>query len=153
MTTLTFTDAASTTVGTTALNSLAAGAYSGLLDEVDNTNGSGTCYLNGLVEVVLGADLTCAAGAPYIGLWLVPAPDGTNYPNPPNGTGAIPSIYKVGNIEANPSAVYRRGSLMIPFTLPPMKFKLAVYHALHGSTAWNSSGNVVNLYRWREQGS
>lgn len=135
------------TVATTALNSLAAGAYSGLLTEIDNASG---LYLYGDLEVLLGADLTCAAGAPYIGVFLVPTLDGSNYPNPPSGTGAVPTTYLVGSILANASATFRRGFLR-GIILPPFKFKIDLYHGLHGSTAWNATGNTCSLYRYNEQ--
>jgi hypothetical protein len=138
---------ASATVATTALNSLAAGAYSGVLTEIDNTTNR---YLYGDLEVLLGADLTCAAGTPYIGVFLIPTLDGTNYPNPPSGTGAVPASYQVGAILGNASATFRRGFLR-GIVLPPFKFKLNLYHVLHGSTAWNSTGNVATLYQYGEE--
>lgn len=137
----------STSVATTALNSLAAGTYSGVLTEIDNTT---NLYLYGDLEVALGADLTCAAGTPYIGVFLVPTLDGTNYPNPPASTGAVPGNYWVGNIIANASATFRRGFLR-GIILPPFKYKFDLYHGLHGSTAWNSTGNTATLYQYYEQ--
>lgn len=137
----------SSTMATTALNSLAAAAYSGVLTEYDNSTG---LYLYADIEVLLGADLTCAAGTPYIGVFLIPTLDGTNYPNPPSGTGAVPSNYWVGNILANASATFRRGFLR-GVVLPPTKFKLDLYHGLHGSTAWNATGNVCTAYLYNEQ--
>lgn len=149
MTDISYSDVISTTVATTALNSLAAGAYSDQLTEVDNTEAGGNCYPFGLFELLLGAGLTCAAGSPYVGLYIIYSPDGTNYPNPPSGTGAAPWTMKVDNIEANASAVFSRGYQPIWVPLLPFKFKPKVYHGLHGSTAWNSTGNVLTLYRWR----
>lgn len=135
------------TMATTALNSLAAGAYSGVLTEYDNSTG---LYLYADIEVLLGADLTAAAGAPHIGVFLIPTLDGTNYPNPPSGTGAVPPTYFVGSILANASAAFRRGFLR-GVVLPPTKFKLNLLHALHASTAWNSTGNVCTAYLYNEQ--
>lgn len=137
----------STSVATTALNSLAASAYSGLLTEINNTV---DLYLYGDLEVVLGADLTCAAGTPKIDVFLVPMLDGTNYPNPPSGTGAVPVSYFVGSIYANASAIFRRGFLR-GIILPPFKYKFDLYHNLHTATAWNATGNTSTLYQYYEQ--
>lgn len=149
MTDISYKDAISTSAATTALNSLGAATYSDQLTEIDNTEAGGACYPFGLVELLLGADLTCAAGSPYVGVYIVYTPDGTNYPNPPSTTGAAPFTMKVGNIEANASATFRRGYLEIPVPLLPMKFKFKLYHGLHASTAWNATGNTLTLYRWR----
>lgn len=139
------------TVASTGLNSLGAGTYTDYLTEVDNTPTSVSgCFLNAMIAVNLGADLTCASGSPYIGVWLIYSEDGTNYPNPPTGTGAVPASYLMVPINANASAVYRRGYIIWPVPLAPLKFKLKLYHGLHGSTAWNSSGNTCIVRRWRE---
>jgi hypothetical protein len=63
----------------------------------------------------------------------------------------VPSTYFVGSILANASATFRRGFLR-GIILPPFKFKLNIQHLLHGSTAFNSSGNTLTLYRYNEQG-
>lgn len=137
------------TVATTALNSLAAGTYSGVLTEVDNTVGTGN-YQYGVFHLELGADLTALTGAPFVGVYIVYALDGTNYPNPPSGTGAVPDTYKVQPILANSAATFRRGYSVVPVPLLPFKFKPIIYHGLHGSTAFNSSGNILTLYRLRD---
>ena len=140
---------ASFTAATTALNSLAAAAWSDQLNEYDNAT---NLYLYGCVELVLGADLTAAANG-YVGVYLIPCLDGTNYPNPPSTTGAAPASMWVANINANAaSAVFRRGpSLWFP--LPPFKFKLKIQHLLHASTAFNATGNTLTLYLANEQSS
>lgn len=148
---LSYKDAISTSIATTALNSLAAATYTDYLTEIDNTEAGGSCYQYGLVRVELGADLTCAAGAPYVGVWMFCAADGTNYPNPPTGTGAPPAQVQGWTIPANASAVFRRGDLLIPIPLPPLKLKFKLYHGLHGTTAWNATGNTATLYRWRDR--
>lgn len=135
------------TLATTALNSIAAGAWTNQLDEYDNATNQ---YQYADFELVLGADLTCKAGSPSVPLHLIPAPDGTNYPNPPSGTGASPPGYFVGTFWANASAVFRRGVLR-GIVLPNCKFKAKMFHDLHGSTAWNSTGNVLTMYPYNEQ--
>lgn len=139
------------TVASTALNSLAAGAYTDQLDEVNNTYAGGNHCLHGALELTLGADLTCKAGNPRVEAWIIYALDGTNYPNPPSTTGAAPDCYRIGEFGANASAVFRRGSLEIPRALLPFKFKFKLRHDLHGSTAWNSTGNLLKLWRWRHR--
>lgn len=139
----------SVTSATTALNSLAAGAWTDQLTEYDNSTG---LYLYGWFELLLGADLTAAANG-FVGCYLIPAPDGTNYPNPPSTTGAAPISYWVANITANSSsATFRRGVSPV-FPLPFTKFKPKLYHGLHGSTAFNSTGNTLTLYLAYEQSS
>ena len=140
------TPGAGVTMATTALNSLGAATYSGVLTEYDNgTN----LYLYGDVEVLLGADYSCGTGTPHIQVFLIPCLDGTNYPNPPSSTGAVPGTYWVGNIGANASATFRRGFLR-GVVLPPFKFKLNLYNGL-ANGAWNATGNVCTLYPYNEQ--
>lgn len=149
MTTASWTAPANTVMATTALNSLPASTYSGVLTEFNNSSGT---YQYGDLELLLGADLTALTGVPRVDVFLIPCLDGTNYPNPPSGTGAVPGNYFVGSIFGVSAATFRRGMLM-GIVLPPCRFKLDIYHALHGSTAFNSSGNVLTLYTYNDQGT
>ncbi|MBX9697865.1 MAG: hypothetical protein K2X74_00455 [Acetobacteraceae bacterium] len=139
--------ASAITLATTALNSLAAAAWSDQLTEHDNTTDR---YLYGDFDLLLGADLTAAAGSPFVGLYLIPTLDGTNYPNPPSGTGAAPGSYFAGSFMANASAVFRRGVLR-GVVLPPLKWRAKLFHSLHGSTAFASSGNVLTFRPYNEE--
>lgn len=133
----------STVVATTGLNNLAAGGYSGVLTEVDNATDR---YLYGILQLLLGADLTCAVGSPYAAAFLIPSYDGTNYPNPPATTGIVPATYPPIIFAGNSSAVFR-SAVSERFDLPPLKFKFNTYHGLHGATAWGT-GNTLTLIRF-----
>jgi len=134
-----------TTIATTALNSLAAGASSGPLTEVDNATG---LYTHGLLDLELGASFTCGTGTPRVDCYATYAPDGTNYPNPPSGTGAIPGDLWVTRILGIASAGFTRNHSGM-FPLVPFKKKIVIVNNLHTTGNWNSTGNVLKLYRFR----
>jgi hypothetical protein len=132
-----------TTYGSTALNSLAAGASSGVLDEIDNSAG---LYTHIIYQLELGAAYSCGTGSPRCDIYHVYALDGTNYPNPPSGTGSIPGHYWVGAISAVASANFTRGhSLIIPIL--PAKLKPIVVNNLNTSGSWNATGNTLKATR------
>lgn len=135
------------TVLSTELNSLAssAAATSGLGTEYNNATG---LFLYADIVLLLGADATAAAGYPFISMYIVPATDGTNYPNPPASTGLIPENYRVGNFVAVPSTTFRRG-IIRGVVLPPTKFKCGVMQVL--GAAFNATGNTVVIYPFNEQ--
>ncbi len=140
-------EAVVTDLSATVLNSLAAGASSGLLEEVDNTVAGGGGYTHGLLDLSLGAALTCATGSPKVDCFMAYAPDGSGYPNPPSGTGAIPDNLWVGSIPGISGASFTRNHSGL-FPLLPFKLKIALIHKLHGSTAWSGTA-VLKLYRCR----
>jgi hypothetical protein len=138
------TPAAAQTVLSTELNALSSGSRSGVGTESDNAT---DLYEYADIELALNSDVTCGAGSPYVKVYIVPATDGTNYPNPPSGSGAVPENYFVGTISANASATFRRGILM-GVVLPPSKFKVAIEQVL--GVAFPATTNTVKLYRYNE---
>jgi hypothetical protein len=131
------------TYGSTALNSLGAGASSGVLDEIDNSAG---LYTHIMFELALGAAYSCGTGSPRCDIYLVYAFDGSNYPNPPSGTGSIPGHYWAGAVTAVPSANFTRGhSLAIPIL--PAKMKPILVNNLNTSGSWNATGNTLKAWR------
>lgn len=134
-----------TTVGSTALNSLAPAASSGPLTEIDNSTG---LFPWVVFDLVLGAAYACGATDPRADLYLVYAVDGTNYPDPPgSGTGAIPGGFWAGAITGVPSANFTRGHSK-PIPLMPFKVKPIIVNNLNTTGNWNATGNTLAYGRW-----
>jgi hypothetical protein len=137
---------ADTLVAGASLNALADG--SGVIgSEIDNTSARKT-----LMDIWLKVDtnITSVGTDSRVDLYLIPAPDGTNYPDPPGATPAdITPNYYVGSI----SSVKRDGSVT-NFTsgvlrgvqIPPWKFKIAMFNEL--GAALPSNANTL-LYGYR----
>lgn len=135
-------------IGTASINSLADGSGV-ILDQVDNRTDKKRF---GDLLIILGADVTSVGTDARIDVYLVPAPDGTNYPDPPGSTAAdVTEGYYVGYI----SSVKRAGTVtnflsgvLRGIELPPTKFKLVVFNELGAS--FGASGHTVSLYRYGE---
>lgn len=116
---------------TTELNSLANGSTSALGSAWDNTSSR---YVQCAGEVYLGS-LTPASGG-YVQVYLVPAPDGTNYGNIVNSN-LVATIY--------PSTA--TGAKRLTFEnvmIGPFLYKVALKNA--AGVALASSGNTVKLW-------
>jgi hypothetical protein len=122
---------------TTELNSLANGGYSAAGTEIDN---SANLDQWGSFEINL-ASLNPTTGA-YLQLFIVTAPDGTNYEDNPSSTnpGSHASVAIVSI--ATGSATKR---VMTPwFRLPPTKFKVVLLNG--AGVAFAASGSTVELF-------
>ncbi len=134
----------------TSLNALADGAYA-LGPVIDNTgSGSPDLRLYGDFELILPSAVTAGSGSPYVGIYLLPAMDGTNYPTPPGGSaGAAPASYLVGSILANPSASFTVGHYR-GAPLSPCALKIMIQNKL--GVAFPASNSIsLKLYRYTEQ--
>ena len=134
--------------GSTSLSALANGSWatSGATLIDNSTNLKLYCD----IEVVLASAVTAGSGAPNVSVYLIPAPDGTNLATPPGSSAAAaPGIYFVGNILANASASFTRGTLR-GVVLPPGKFALLIQNNL-GVAFPTSSSNTVTGYTYGEQ--
>lgn len=122
---------------TTELNSLADGAYSALGTEIDNTSG---LHKYGWLEINL-ASLNPTT-SPYILLFMVPALDGTNYPDAPSSTN--PGLqYLVAQVNVATGSATKRIATG-KFELPPAKIKFALFNDVN--VAFGATGNTVTLY-------
>lgn len=133
-----------TTLASTELNSLASGSYA-TGPEIDNgTN------LNQFVDVdlILASAVTTGTGAPYVGIYLVPTLDGTNYPTLPAATVEPPASYFVAAIPYVASTSFTRGESR-QIVIPPGKFKALVRNVL--GVAFPASGNLCYGYQYNEQ--
>ncbi len=116
---------------TTELNSLANGSTSALGSAWDNTSSR---YVQCAGEVYL-ASLTPTSGG-YVQVYLVPAPDGTNY-------GDIVNSNLVATIYPSTSASVKRLTFEgVP--MGPFLYKVALKNA--AGVALASSGNTVKLW-------
>lgn len=119
------------TMLTTELNSLANGSTSALGTAWDNTSSR---YVQAAGEVYLGS-LTPTAGG-YVQVYLVPAPDGTNYGN-------IVNANMVAKIYPSTSTGAKRLTFEnVP--LGPFLYKVALLN--QSGAALASSGNTVKLW-------
>lgn len=137
-----------TAVAGASMNALADAGFA-LGAAIDNTPATGT-FLYGDLEIILSSAVTTGSGAPYIGVFVLPAMDGTSYPNPPGGSaGATPASYQVGSIVANPSTGFTVGHLR-GIVLPPYLFKIEIVNHL-GVALPATSTSTCKLYRYGEQ--
>lgn len=142
------------TLNTTAsVDSLADGSPV-ILDEVDNSIARKQ-YADLVVELDAAGSGVVAVGLDArIDVYLLPAVDGTNYPDPPGATpGNVTPNYHVGTISSvgsvgTPAAeTFKRGVLR-GIVLPPQKFKILLVNEL--GAAFPASGNSIKLYRYNE---
>jgi hypothetical protein len=125
------------TVLTTELNALADAAYSAIGTEIDNATNLDTY---GKVVVVL-ASLDPAAGA-VVELYMVTAPDGTNYDDAPSATNLATHLL-VAVIPVDSASSAKR--CMSPvFMLQPAKTKFYLRNAC--GVAFAATGSTVTLY-------
>lgn len=133
-------DAAAADVGdvlTSGLDALADGAYSALGTEYDNTSG---LHRWGWLEINL-ASLNPTTGANLL-LFMVPALDGTNYPDAPSSTN--PGLqYLIAQVNVATGSATKRIATS-GFRLPPAKIKFVLYNDCNVSLAAN--GSTVTLY-------
>lgn len=137
---------ADTAVAGTSMNALANGAYA-IGAAIDNTSG---LFMLGDLVIVLSGAVSVPAGSPTIGIWILPSPDGTNYPTPPGGTAALgPANLYAGTIAMVPSV---SSSVMIArgLVLPPSLFKVMIWNNL-GIAFPSSTTSTCKLYRYNEQ--
>ncbi len=125
------------TVLTTELNALANGAYSAYGSEVNNSTG---LHRFGWLDVSL-ASLNPTTGANLV-LLMIPAYDGTNYPDAPSATNpglqwVVQTVYV-----ATGSATKRTGTAT--FSLPPFKVKFVLVN--NTNVALAAASNTVTLY-------
>jgi hypothetical protein len=96
-------------------------------------------------------DITAVGTDARIDFYLIPAPDGTNYPDPPGSTAAdITANYYIGSI----SSVKRAGTVtnftsgvLRGVTIPPWKFKVAAFNEL-GATMPANNNTLCYGYRY-----
>ena len=123
---------------TTQLDSLSNGSYSAVGAEIDNTTAR-ELYINAELTVDFGSAPSTGG---YVGLYLLTALDGTNYPD---GGGAVApaSNLLVGNFPLRATTDAQRVHLY-GITLPPGKCKLVAYNG--SGQAFPSSGSKVTIF-------
>jgi hypothetical protein len=123
------------------LNALADG--SGVVgSEVDNSSDRKTMMD---IWFKVDTDRTSSGTDARVDFYLIPAPDGTNYPDPPGSTAAdITGTYYIGQISS-----VKRNNTVTNFTsgalrgvvIPPFKFKVVVFNEL--GVALPSNNNTI----------
>lgn len=127
----------------TTLAALAIGGYA-LSSIIDNTS---LLVQNAVLDFGLPSAVTCGASAPFIGITVLYALDGTTYPTPPGATAGATGIVQSAVVPAVASASFTRGQ-STRFEVLPFKFKLLAYNGL--GVAFPSGTFVTNLYRFGE---
>ncbi len=132
----TFDPAAITTLLSTELNSIAAAAGSALGTEYDNAT---NCFMYGLFEftVTFGTGPTADT---TVDLYVVPAPDGTNYDDGSNAIFA--QNHAVGGYNMRSVTTAQKLS-MWGVLLPPTKFKVNMRNNTNQGFA--ASGNLLKM--------
>lgn len=138
---------ADTLITGAALNALADG--SGVIgSEIDNTTDRKTLMD---IWVKVDTDITSVGTDARIDIYIIPALDGTNYPDPPGSTAAdITDSYYVGQI----SSVKRAGTVtnftsgaLRGVVIPPWKFKVAAFNEL-GAALPSNNNTLFYGYRY-----
>ena len=126
------------------------GTASGATLKVDNTNLTGGGYLYGDFELTLGS-LTALAGG-YVGLYIVPSLDGSNFA--PSGAAGALAGATVGPGEGYLSAVfplYAATSVQLAYAtnvpLPPLNFRVVLQNVSGATFAVKGQGNALKLSR------
>lgn len=138
---------ADTAISGTLMNALANAAYTQPGTAIDNTSG---LYLYGDLSIKLSSAVSVPAGAPTISIWILPAIDGTNYPNPPgNAAAQPPANLLAGTIVMVPSV---SSSVMIArgLVLPPSLFTVLIQNNL-GVAFPATNTSTCQLFRYNEQ--
>lgn len=140
----------SDTVTISALSTTASGGWTVASSLIDNTPGNsyGLSYTRGMLRLSFSAALTAGTGAPYLGVALIKAADGSTLANPP-GTSAVapsPNAYQVIR-QLVASATF--DVLDFPeVDLDPDHYGVQVYN---GSGVAFSGTATLTLYRWALQ--
>lgn len=137
---------ADTLVAGAALNALADGA--GVIgSQIDNSADRKT-HME--IWFAVDTDRVSVGTSARLDFYLIDAPDGTNYPDPPGATAAdITEAYYKGAI----SSVKRGGTVTnfmsghLTVTIPPRKFKVVVFNAL-GVALPSNSNTICAGYRF-----
>lgn len=134
----------------TALTSLANGSYA-LSSAIDNTSGdaSGGLFLYGDAVLNLGASATAGSGSPYIQLYALWSPDGTNFPTPPGATAGAAGLHMLASSALLVASAAFQIVMFPPISLRPGKVKLMIYNG--SGVAFPASGVTCSLYRYGEQ--
>lgn len=135
-------------VATTELNSLANNAGA-LGAEYDNSSG---LYLYGLFELNVTFGSAPTAGN-TVDLYIIPAPDGTNYDDAVTGaSGSAPITTYAGGFPLRAVTTAQKVPLGLGLTLinlPPTKFK--VFALNKSGQAFPASGSTIKLIPYRYQ--
>lgn len=139
--------AAITSLLTTELNSLANGSTCALGTEYDNAT---NLYLYGLFELNVTFGSAPTAGN-TVDLYIVPAPDGTNYDD---GSASVtpPITNYAGGFPLRAVTTAQKIAIGGPLSLiwlPPLKFKVLVKNG--SGQAFPASGSTVKLVPYRYQ--
>jgi hypothetical protein len=141
--------AAITSVATTELNSLANNAGA-LGAEYDNATG---LYMFGLFELNVTFGTNPTAGN-TVDLYIIPAPDGTNYDDAVTGaSGSAPGTAYAGGFPLRAVTTAQKVPLGLGqagyIQLPPTKFK--VFALNKSGQAFPSSGSTIKMVPYRYQ--
>lgn len=140
----TFDPEAITTLLSTELNSLSAGSGSALGTEYDN---SASLFMWGLFELTVTFGTGPTADS-TLDLFLVPAPDGTNYDDGSNSV--FTQNASIGGFNMRSVTTAQKLSIYaVP--LPPTKFKVNIQNNTNQTTA--ASGNLVKMIAYGMKGT
>lgn len=133
----------STTVLSTELNSLAANTMSSLGTEYDNATNKNQY---GILELTIDVFASAPTANRAIELFMVVAPDGTNYETTPTTTTQACRRITVAPVFANTSI---QRFVSERFDLPPMKQKYCAWNRT--DQALDAAGHTVKLYTFNDE--
>jgi hypothetical protein len=118
-----------TAIPGSSMNALGIGAYA-MGTAIDNRPTAGSVVSDDMADLTITLSSAVTAGAtPYLTVWILPAVDGVNYPNPPGataGAGPLSLSYSFQQV-ASVSTL----TIVCPnIPIPPYLFKLQIQNNL-----------------------
>lgn len=121
-----------TAIAGTSLNALGGSGSYALGAAINNTPTDGTTISYDLADltITLSSAVTAGSGAPYITVWILPAVDGTNYPNPPGSSAAAAPPNLIGGTYQGVPSVSTQTIEVLNIPIPPYNFKVMIQNNL-----------------------
>lgn len=120
-----------TAIAGASLNALATGSFA-LGAAINNVPVDGTTvsYDMGDLTITLSSGVTTGSGAPNIVVWILPAVDGTNYPNPPGASAAAAPLGLSYTFQMPASTASTTTIVCMNIPIPPYNFKVQIQNNL-----------------------
>lgn len=135
-----------TAIAGSSLNALANGGYA-LGSAINNTptDGSTISYDLADLTITLSSAVAAGSGTPNLVVWILPAVDGTNYPNPPGSSAAAAPAGLSYSFPLVPSV--STSTIVCPnIPIPPYNFKVQIQNNL-GATLPATNTSTCQLQR------
>jgi hypothetical protein len=120
-----------TAIAGASLNGLASGAYA-LGAAINNTPTAGSVVSYDMADltITLSGAVTTGASSVYLTVWILPAVDGTNYPNPPGASAGAAPLSLVAGTYQGVAGVSTLSMQVMNLPIPPCSFMVMIQNNL-----------------------